>query len=161
MMITCQFENKDVVSLRHVVTNAIIVRKKRILLEKRGTLNGNKIPEYGKWALVGGYLDRNETLSEGIQREIEEETGWQIKNLKLFRINDSPNRKMEDKQNVDMIFIADAIKQLHQTNEEVTQLKWFKITDLPPTAKLAFDHSDTIELYKRFLVKEFPLPVLG
>jgi ADP-ribose pyrophosphatase YjhB (NUDIX family) len=36
--------------------------------------------------LPGGFLDRDETLAEGILRELREETGWKGRVLSLLRI---------------------------------------------------------------------------
>jgi len=160
-MITCTFENGDKVRLRHVTVNAILLKEGKVLLEKRGTYNGKPIVESGKWALIGGFFDRDETLEQALKREVEEETGWKIDNLKLFRLNDSPHRRMEDRQNVDIIFIAEALSQTPTTTEEVTNLEWFGLDSLPEKNQIAFDHGDSLELYRKFLKEEFPLPVLG
>lgn len=160
-MITCYFENNDKVHLRHVVINTIIVKDNKILLEKRGTYNGKPILENGKWGLVGGFLDRDETLIEGAKREAREETGWEIDNLQLLRINDSPHRRMEDRQNIAAIFIAKATKRIPTSSEEVTSLKWFSLDELPPKEQIAFDHADALDLYIKYLKMKFSIPVLG
>ena len=90
-----------------------------------------------------------------------EESGWEINDLKLFRINDNPNRPMEDRQNVDIIFIANAVKQTGKSDEEVSHLKWFDLEKLPTKEEIAFDHGDNLELYKKYLKEKFPLPILG
>lgn len=160
-MINCKFENNDEVSLRHVTVNAIVVKNSQILLGKRGTYKGKPILESGKWALIGGFLDRDETLEQAVKREVKEESGWEISNPRLLRVNDFPNRPMEDRQNVDMIFIADAVNENKTSNEEVMELKWFDLNDLPPNENIAFDHADDIELYKKYLKENFTLPLLG
>lgn len=159
-MIKCRFENKDEANLRHVTVNTILTKGNQVLLEKRGTYNGKKILESGKWSLIGGFLDRDETTEEGARREIREETGWSVKNLKLFKINDSPNRPKEDRQNVDVIFIAEVDKQDKTEDEEVTETRWFDLTELPPKEEIAFDHSDSLDLYKRYLTEKLELPLL-
>ncbi len=60
-----------------------------------------------------------------------------------------------------MIFIAKALKQISTSDEEVSKLQWFNLDKLPPSEEIAFDHGDSIELYKKYLVKKFILPVLG
>ena len=132
IMITCVFENNSKAHLRHVVINVIIKRKNKILLGKRGTYNGKPIVEFGKWGLIGGYLDRDETFIECVKREVREETGWEIKNFHLFFINDTPDRPMEDKQNVYLVYLADAVKQNPEfkSNEEFTLGVLPKVTPL-------------------------------
>ena len=105
-MITCFFENNNKAFLRHVTVNAIVVKDTQILLGKRGTLKGKPILESGKWGLLGGFLGRDESLIDAVKREVMEESGWEIENMILLRINDCPNRPKEDRQNVDIIFIA-------------------------------------------------------
>ena len=41
-------------------------------------------PRRGHWCLPGGYLETGETLEEGAQREVYEETFASVENLKLF-----------------------------------------------------------------------------
>jgi len=157
-MITCSFENGDKTSLRHLTVNAIVIKNDQILLGKRGTFNGKPILESGKWGLLGGFFGRDEKLISAVKREVMEKSGWEIDNLKLFRINDNPNRPMEDRQNVDIIFIANAVKQIGKSDEEVSRLQWFDLDKIP---EMVFDRGDNIELYKKYLRENFPLPVLG
>jgi ADP-ribose pyrophosphatase YjhB (NUDIX family) len=161
-MIKCKYENGDEVGLRHVVTGVLIVRDDKILLEKRGTFNGKPLAESGKWAIIGGYLDRDENLEKGIRREIREETGWEVGGLTLLHINDAPDRRNdEDRQNVAIIYFASPIKQEAVTSEEVAGLEWFDLESLPPEEEFAFDHYAELSLYKKYLREKFPLPVVG
>ncbi len=160
-MITCTFENKNSTSLRHLTVNAIVIRDNQVLLGKRGAFKGKPLLESGKWGLLGGFFDRDENLTQAVKREVMEESGWEINNLKLFHINDNPHRPKEDRQNVDIIFIANAVKQIKTSDEEVSQLQWFDLNKLPAKEEMAFDHGDSIALYKKYLKENFPLPVLG
>ncbi len=159
-MITCTFENNNKTSLRHVTVNAIVVKDNQVLLGKRGSFNGKPIPESGKWGLLGGFFNRNENLVQAVKREVMEESGWEINNLQLFRINDNPQRPKEDRQNVDIIFITNAIKQTKTFDEEVSKLQWFDLDKLPEKEEIAFDHGEDLKIYKKYLKEKFPLPVL-
>jgi 8-oxo-dGTP diphosphatase len=160
-MINCFFENNNKASLRHVTVNAIVVKNNQVLLGKRGTLNGKPILESGKWGLLGGFFDRDENLVQAVKREALEESGWEIDDLQLFRINDNPQRPKEDRQNVDIVFIAKAVQQIKTSDEEVSQLQWFDLDKLPAKEEIAFDHGEDLEIYKKYLNEKFPLPVLG
>jgi 8-oxo-dGTP diphosphatase len=160
-MINCQFENGDKVSLRHVTLGAIVIKDNKVLLGKRGTFKNKKILEYGKWGLLGGFFDRDENFEQAIKREVMEESGWTIKNLELFRIVDNPNRPKEDRQNVDFVFLADAIEKVGEHDEEVKELKWFEIDKLPKKEETAFDHGDSLEFYQKYSKEKFKLPVWG
>ncbi len=109
-MITCQFEDGAKTSLRHVAVNAILVKESQLLLGKRGVMaDGKPLLEHGKYALLGGFVTRDETLTQALRREIREESGWEIDDLTLFRVNDNPKRPQEDRQNIDLIYLAQAV----------------------------------------------------
>lgn len=144
-MITCTFENNSKTSLRHITVNAVVVKDNKILLAKRGFFRGKKISEFGKWALIGGFMDRDETLEEAVKREVLEESGWEVRDLKLMKINDNPNRPKEDRQNVDFIFLAYAVRQVKKGDEETSELKWFAFEKLPDRDAMAFDHADGLD----------------
>lgn len=145
-MITCQFENGNkTVNLRHVVIDALVLRNNQVLLEKRNA----KLIEGGKWALAGGYVEKDETLIEALKREILEETGYRIKNIRLIRIIDNPNRPNEKRQNVAFIFKCQAGKKVGDHDWEVDEIQWFDLNNLPPKESIAFDHYDDIQFYKR------------
>ncbi|OGK62081.1 hypothetical protein A2334_04445 [Candidatus Roizmanbacteria bacterium RIFOXYB2_FULL_38_10] len=160
-MITCFFENNNKAFLRHVTVNAIVVKDTQILLGKRGTLKGKPILESGKWGLLGGFLGRDESLIDAVKREVMEESGWEIENMILLRINDCPNRPKEDRQNVDIIFIANAVRQISTSDEEVKELQWFDLDKLPIGDMIAFDHGDAINYYLQYLKQKINIPILG
>ncbi len=155
-MINCTFENGGKASLRHVVVHAIVEMDKKLLLVKRAAnlLNG------GRWSLPSGFLDRGETAKQGILRELKEETGWKGEVVKLFRINTSPNRPREDRQNVALTFIVKAIKKIAEPDHESSAVDWFPIGNLPSLEELAFDHGETIQMYLDYKKEPFPLPQL-
>lgn len=156
-MITCTFENGNQNSLRHVTVGCLVIKDGKILLAKRS----KGLLEAGKWCLLGGYVNRDETIAQAGEREALEESGWSIGNLRLLRINDNPNRPHEDRQNVDFIYIADALQKTGDKDWESEEVRWFPLDALPPKDQIAFDHLDSIDMYKKYLVAAFPLPVSG
>ncbi len=60
---------------------ALIFNRGRILLVERG-----KEPLKGYWSLPGGVLETGETLEEGMIREVREETGLEVKPVKVIEI---------------------------------------------------------------------------
>jgi ADP-ribose pyrophosphatase YjhB (NUDIX family) len=66
-------------------TAAILLFKDKIVFTRRG-----KEPGKGMLDLPGGFVDYNESAEQGIIREISEETGFEVKNLKYFGSN--PNQ---------------------------------------------------------------------
>lgn len=101
-MINCKFENGYENSLRHVTVDCIVLKNGKILLAKRAItlLEGNK------WCLIGGFVERGEDLKQAVKREIEEETGWEVKDIELLRIKDWPSRPNEDRQNISFVSLA-------------------------------------------------------
>lgn len=156
-MITCTFENGNQNSLRHAVVDTLVFKDGQILMVKRSM----KLNEGGKWGVVGGYVDRDETVAEAAAREIYEETGWTIKGLTLLTINDNPNRAGEDRQNIAFVFFAQAMEQTGQPDWESDEVRWFTLEELPPREQIAFDHADEIALYQRYLAENLTLPILS
>jgi ADP-ribose pyrophosphatase YjhB (NUDIX family) len=156
-MITCTFENGNQNSLRHVTVGCLVIKDGKILLGKRS----EGLLEAGKWCLLGGYVNRDETTAEAGIREAREESGWLIENLQILRINDNPVRPHEDRQNVDFIYIADAIEKVGEKDWESEEVVWYPLDALPADDQIAFDHLDSINLYKRYLEAPFSLPVVG
>ena len=142
-MITCAFENDGKDSLRHVVVDVLLIDGNKILLVKRT----GKLLESGKWALPGGFLARDETCEQGAMREVKEETGYEIQIIKLLRVVDNPDRPKEDRQNVSFVYIAKPLKKDGDSDNEVSEAKWFDLDKLPPVEEIAFDHYDNISIY--------------
>lgn len=154
-MITCNFEDGGQANLRHTVVDCLVLKNDEILLVKRV----GKLLEGGKWGLVGGFVSRDETIVEGAQREIYEETGFKVKDITLLRIIDEPNRPHENRQNIAYVYFCQADKKEGDADWESDEQKWFKLDSLPPKEVLAFDHYDDIELYLKYLKERFSLPV--
>jgi 8-oxo-dGTP diphosphatase len=55
--------------------HAVLIKGKKTLLVQRAN-NDTWMP--GKWGFAGGQIDKNETLEEGLKREIQEETGYSV-----------------------------------------------------------------------------------
>jgi 8-oxo-dGTP diphosphatase len=154
-MIICQFESGNKAKLRHVVFDALCVRNNKILLIKRTRY----LREGGKYAFPGGFLERNETIKEGVLREFREETGYKGEIIKLFRIVDAPQRKGEDWQNIAFIYLVKFVKKVGQHDEETAEVRWFALDKIPPKEKIAFDHWENIQLYLKWRKEKFKLPI--
>jgi 8-oxo-dGTP diphosphatase len=142
-MINCAFENGRGASLRHVVVHAVVEKDGALLLVRRAP----HLLEGDKWGLPGGFLDRDESLSDGVLRELREETGWDGQVSALLRINSSPDRPGEDRQNVALDFVVTPLQRIGEPDEESSAVEWVPIDRLPPLHTLAFDHGDTVHLY--------------
>ncbi len=143
-MITCKFEDQKAVLLRHVTVDALAIKDNKILLVKR---SGKSFREPGKYALPGGFLNRDETLEEGIKREVQEETGFEVLEAKLYKVIDNPNRKGEDTQDVDFAYIIKLGEKVTDHDQEVSGIHWYDLKSLPEEKQFAFDHFQIISDY--------------
>ena len=69
---------------------AVIIDQDRVLLVQRGNE-----PMKGHWSLPGGLLELGESLTEGVQREVREETGLIVEVLELVELLDRIFRQDE------------------------------------------------------------------
>jgi 8-oxo-dGTP diphosphatase len=74
-----------------VGVGAVIVHEGRVLLVRRG-----REPLKGHWSLPGGLLELGEALTDGVVREVREETGLIVEPLELVELLDRIH--LEDKR---------------------------------------------------------------
>lgn len=151
-MIICTFEDEGKGYLRHAIVDALIIKDNKILMAKRS----EKLVQGGKWGLIGGFVDRDETCEEAVVREVFEETGYRLKNVKFFTIIDSPKRKNEERQNIGFVYACEAGEQEGKPDNESTEQKWFPLGNLPSEEEIAFDHLQIINLYLKNKNSFFP-----
>ncbi|AKM81293.1 MAG: hypothetical protein UT13_C0001G0332 [Candidatus Pacebacteria bacterium GW2011_GWF2_38_9] len=143
-MISCKFEDGNNASLRHVTVDALVLKDNKILLVKRT----GKLLEGGKWGLLGGFVERDETLEEAVKREIREESGYLVKNINLLRIKDNPNRPHEDRQNISFVYVCEATEKVGESDWEVDDQKWFDLDKISEKEEIAFDHFEDVDFYR-------------
>jgi 8-oxo-dGTP diphosphatase len=156
-VITCTFENGNKGSLRHVVVDNLVLQDGKILLVKRAP----QLLEGGKWGLVGGFVDRDETIRQAAVREIREETGYEVTDITLFRIIDKPDRAGEDRQNIAFVHLCVAGEKTGTPDWESTEVRWFPLSALPEEEEFAFDHYSNIRLYRDYLAGRIAVPILS
>jgi ADP-ribose pyrophosphatase YjhB (NUDIX family) len=69
---------------------AVVVDEGRVLLVRRGTE-----PLRGQWSLPGGLLELGEPLTNGVVREVREETGLIVEPVELIELLDRIHREGE------------------------------------------------------------------
>jgi 8-oxo-dGTP diphosphatase len=155
-MIKCIFEDKNNASLRHVCADALVIKENKILLAKRV----GKLLEGNKWGLVGGFVERDETIKQAVAREVLEETGYAVNAVQLLTIRDNPDRPHEDRQNISFVFFCEAGEKIGQPDGESSTQEWFPFDALPKEEEIAFDHYKNIQLYLEYKKLTFQLPVI-
>ena len=73
-----------------VGVGAVVIHEDRVLLIRRG-----HEPMKGQWSLPGGALEVGETLTEGVRREVLEETGLEVEPVALIEVLDRIARDSE------------------------------------------------------------------
>jgi ADP-ribose pyrophosphatase YjhB (NUDIX family) len=66
-----------------VGVGAVVVHQGRVLLVQRG-----REPLKGNWSLPGGMLELGESLTQGVVREVQEETGLDVEAVELVELID-------------------------------------------------------------------------
>jgi ADP-ribose pyrophosphatase YjhB (NUDIX family) len=143
-MIHCTFEDGAKAFLRHVVTDAIVIKDDKVLLVKRAP----QLVAGDKWGLIGGYVDRDETLEETVRREVPEETGYSVKDVTFLTIRDNPQRD-GSRQNVAVVYVCTADKKIGEPDWESSEVKWFNLNELPKEEEFAFDHYQILKDYNQ------------
>lgn len=124
----------------HLISSIFTVDKGivKVLLIRR-----NNEPYKDKWALVGGALYNNETVVDGMKREIKEKT--EINDIELYysniysRVDRSPIMRMVGLSYVGFLDIekVNLLKETDKTNDS----DWFSINNIP---ELAYDHNEIL-----------------
>jgi ADP-ribose pyrophosphatase YjhB (NUDIX family) len=60
---------------RRITTRAIVLHEGKLLAVRQKSVDGSAVVENSYWNLPGGGLDPNESLTDGLRREMMEETG--------------------------------------------------------------------------------------
>jgi len=124
-----------------VTVDAIVISPNNsVLLIERG-----REPYKGQWALPGGFIDMEEELETACQRELEEETGIRIEELKQFKAFGSVNRDPRHRT-ISVIFYAFTEHEIVAcAGDDASNVQWFSLDHLP---ELAFDHKQVLDEFK-------------
>lgn len=102
-----------------VGVSAFVIKDKKILLLK------NTYQYY--WALPGGYLKRDESFKESIERELKEETGLEVNMDRVLQIKNVLHKPV-----IDVLILCKTVKgEIKVDGKEVNEAKFFDINNLP------------------------------
>src|SRR5690554_3856023 len=118
-----------------------------VLLIRRGIE-----PFKGKWALPGGFVNIDELLAAACMRELQEETGLKVQEMKQFKTFDAIDRDPRHRT-ISVVFSSE-LEGKYPVNggDDAAQAEWFPVDDLP---EMGFDHR---EILKEFFSTHIILP---
>lgn len=124
-------------------TFVLLVKDDKVFLAKRVNTGW----EDGKYSLVGGHLEGNETASQAAIREAKEEAGVKIdpKDLKFFNVS----HLITNTERIHFSFVAQMWKGEAKNNEKekADDAQWFSLDNLPQN--ITDVSRKTIEWYKK------------
>lgn len=113
----------------------------RILLQKRGAKARD---EQGRWDIGGGAIEFGETIEEAVRREIREELGCEVLDMKFLTVYDA-HREHEGRKThwIAIIYAVqvDPAKAANNEPHKIAELKWFTSGNLPEPRHSQFDKS--------------------
>lgn len=107
-------QDKFTVSVAAVITNE---DGKVLLLE-------HVLRPASGWGIPGGFVEHGEQTQDAIVRELHEETGLHLENVKFFRARIVQNH-------VEFIFEAQAKGTAEVKSREILSVEWFKPNEMP------------------------------
>ena len=120
---------------------ALIVRNGRILFQRR--------TDNGRWGLIGGLVEMNETYKDAALREVREETGLEVRLDSFLGIFHNHNMVWSSGDQAHVItafFTASIISGDPRIDEESLELRFFGLEEMPPL--FAEDHRETMKAYR-------------
>jgi len=124
-----------------VGVGVMILREGKVLIGKRKGSHGT-----GEYAWPGGHLEYMESIEDCAKREVMEETGMQISNLRFLRIMNI--KQYAPKHYIDIAMVADWADGEPQVlePEKIEGWEWCDMNDLPEPLFAALP--SYIEAYK-------------
>jgi 8-oxo-dGTP pyrophosphatase MutT (NUDIX family) len=115
---------------------AVFNGRGEILLQKRA--------DNGFWSMPGGAIDPGESVEQGALREVWEETGLQVRVVRLVGVYSDPRNYMvthypggDIVHNVSLCFVCERVAGTLQLSDESTDIGYFPVEALPAPMMLS------------------------
>ncbi|MGB6875641.1 MAG: NUDIX hydrolase [Candidatus Acidiferrales bacterium] len=105
-----------------IAVGGVVIHDSQILLIRRG-----QPPLEGRWSIPGGILEIGETIAEGIERELKEETGIQVRVLDLIEIYENVLRDKENELQYHFVildYLCEFVEGTARPGGDVTEVVW-------------------------------------
>ena len=136
---------RKVIGPRKIILNAatvLIIKDDKILFQRRA--------DNGKWGLIGGLVEMNETYEQAALREAREETGLKVKLdsfLGIFHNHNMVWSNGDAAHVISAMFTASIISGEPRIDEESYELRFFGIDEIPEL--FAEDHIASLKAYSQ------------
>ena len=110
-----------------VGVGVILIKDQKVLCLKRKNAHGD-----GTWSFPGGHLESHEEFEDCVKREVEEETGVKVGNIRFAGLTNDVFEK-ENKHYITIFMICDwklGEAQIKEP-EKCTDIGWFEWENLP------------------------------
>ena len=111
-----------------------------ILVEGRVLLIHRRNPPLG-WALPGGFVEYGETVEDAVRREMKEETGLELAELRQFRVYSDPARDPRGHV-VSVVFAARGLGK-PEAGDDADRYRLVDLHDISGS-DLVFDHAQIL-----------------
>lgn len=101
--------------------------------------------EYTNYALVAGYTEIGETLEETVIREVKEEVGLDVKNIRYYKNQPWP---FTGTMLIGFFADLDGSSEITLQEDELKEGTWFERTNIPPTIGKVSLTAEMIEVFR-------------
>lgn len=125
----------------------VVISDGRVLLVRRGGP-----PLQGQWSIPGGILEVGETLIEGVQRELAEETGIDVRVRTLIEVFERIDRDPSGKARYHFVvldYLCEVVRGIARAGSDVSEVAW--------AAPLELEKYSLTEIASRVIQKAFEL----
>jgi ADP-ribose pyrophosphatase YjhB (NUDIX family) len=110
------------------------------------------------WTLPGGWADVNESASVGAMRETQEESGYDVKVIKLIALFDKHKHDHPPQlpHTYKCFFLCELVGGAPQTSHEIAEVKFFALDNLPELSLHRVTEKQILRCYDHYLNPELP-----
>jgi len=128
-----------------VGVGGVVIAKDRVLLIRRGSA-----PLKGEWSIPGGMLEIGETIVQGVQREMLEETAIEVKVLDLIEVFERISVEEDGRAKYHFVildYLCELLRGEPHAASDVTDVSWATEAEL---AKYSLTATATRVIQKAF-----------